>query len=163
MTAWMAAATVTPADDACRRGCRWQAKKRPDLISGHSAASPTVAVPPKAAPRYAAAAKTSTAIVTARKPKPHMPPSEGVTLTHPDRELWPGITKQHLAEYWQAVAEHALPGLAHRPAGDRALPRRHRGASISSRSTAMATLPDGIRTGEAGGRALPRASTTCTA
>ena len=38
-----------------------------------------------------------------------------VELTHPDRELWPGITKQDLAEYWRAVADHALPGIARRP------------------------------------------------
>jgi len=38
-----------------------------------------------------------------------------VELTHPDRPLWPGITKQDLAAYWQAVAPHALPGLVHRP------------------------------------------------
>ncbi len=40
---------------------------------------------------------------------------EGVKLTHPDRELWPGISKRNLAEYWRAVAEHALPEIAHRP------------------------------------------------
>ena len=38
-----------------------------------------------------------------------------VEVTHPDRELWPTITKQDLAEYWLAVADRALPGLAHRP------------------------------------------------
>ena len=69
-------------------------------------------------------------VFTARKPAPRKPgPSKaaapkpvaqdavfaGVKLTHPDRELWPGITKQALAEYWQAVAAHALPGIASRP------------------------------------------------
>ena len=39
----------------------------------------------------------------------------GVELSHADRQLWPGITKRELAEYWQAVAEAALPGLARRP------------------------------------------------
>jgi bifunctional non-homologous end joining protein LigD len=38
-----------------------------------------------------------------------------VTLTHPDRELWPGITKRDLAAYWRSVASHALPGLVRRP------------------------------------------------
>jgi bifunctional non-homologous end joining protein LigD len=38
-----------------------------------------------------------------------------VTLSHPDRQLWPGITKRDLAEYWTKLADHALPGLAHRP------------------------------------------------
>ncbi|MFL5255577.1 MAG: non-homologous end-joining DNA ligase [Rhodopila sp.] len=40
---------------------------------------------------------------------------EGVTLTHPDRPLWPGISKRDLVTYWQTVADRALPGLAHRP------------------------------------------------
>ena len=39
----------------------------------------------------------------------------GVQITHPDRELWPGVTKRMLADYWQAVADVALPGLARRP------------------------------------------------
>ncbi len=38
-----------------------------------------------------------------------------VHLTHPDRQLWPGITKQDLADYWTAVAEAALPEVANRP------------------------------------------------
>jgi bifunctional non-homologous end joining protein LigD len=67
-------------------------------------------------------------VVTARKPGPRKPSAggkarvaeapavvAGVTLTHPDRALWPGITKQALAEYWHAVAGAALPGLAARP------------------------------------------------
>lgn len=41
--------------------------------------------------------------------------SNGIKLTHPDKELWPGITKQDLADYWAAVAETALPAVAHRP------------------------------------------------
>ncbi len=38
-----------------------------------------------------------------------------VKLTHADRALWPGISKQDLARYWEAVADHALPGIAQRP------------------------------------------------
>lgn len=38
-----------------------------------------------------------------------------MTLTHPEKELWPGITKQMLADYWREVAPVALPGLAGRP------------------------------------------------
>jgi bifunctional non-homologous end joining protein LigD len=66
-------------------------------------------------------------VVTARKPAPRKPGGAkprapeapaivaGVKLTHPDRELWPGITKQDLAKYWHAVAGAALPGIAARP------------------------------------------------
>jgi bifunctional non-homologous end joining protein LigD len=41
----------------------------------------------------------------------------GVTLSNPDRIYFPdsGITKRDLAEYYEAVAERALPGLAGRP------------------------------------------------
>ena len=56
-------------------------------------------------------------IVVARAPKRGVKTVGGVTLSHADRQLWPGITKLELAEYWQAVAEAALPGLAHRPLG----------------------------------------------
>ena len=111
---------------------------------------PDLAIPPKAAPRYAAA-KTSTAIVTARKPKPHNTTLEGITITHPDRELWPGITKQHLAEYWQAVAEHALPGLAHRPLAIVRCPEGIAGEHFFQKH-GHGHLPDAIRTGEAGGQ-----------
>ncbi len=38
-----------------------------------------------------------------------------VTLSHPEKELWPGITKRMLAAYWREVAPAALPGLAGRP------------------------------------------------
>jgi bifunctional non-homologous end joining protein LigD len=54
-------------------------------------------------------------IVTARSPKAATERLGGITLTHPDRELWPDITKRDLAEYWRAVADSALPGIAHRP------------------------------------------------
>ena len=54
-------------------------------------------------------------IVTARKPSARAADVDGIRLTHPDRELWPGITKQALADYWSQVAQAALPGIAHRP------------------------------------------------
>jgi bifunctional non-homologous end joining protein LigD len=68
------------------------------------------------APRTPARGSPATRIVTARAPKKEGRSMIGnVTLTHPERELWPGITKRELAEYWQAVAEAALPGIAGRP------------------------------------------------
>jgi bifunctional non-homologous end joining protein LigD len=54
-------------------------------------------------------------IVVAKAPKRAEGVVGNVTLTHPDRPLWPGITKRDLAEYWTKVAAHALPGLARRP------------------------------------------------
>ena len=38
-----------------------------------------------------------------------------VEVASPGRELWPGVTKQDLVQYWHAVQEHALLGLSHRP------------------------------------------------
>jgi bifunctional non-homologous end joining protein LigD len=54
-------------------------------------------------------------IVVAKAPRKSGTVVGSVELTHPDKELWPGITKLDLAEYWQAVAPRALPGLAGRP------------------------------------------------
>lgn len=41
----------------------------------------------------------------------------GVKISHPDRVLWPqeGYTKQQMAEYYAAVADHILPHVAERP------------------------------------------------
>lgn len=36
-------------------------------------------------------------------------------LTHPDKQLWPGITKGDLLAYWQAVAPFAMADVAGRP------------------------------------------------
>jgi bifunctional non-homologous end joining protein LigD len=54
-------------------------------------------------------------IVVARPPKRAEEAMGKVTLTHPERRLWPGITKRDLADYWTTIAEHALPDLARRP------------------------------------------------
>jgi len=44
-------------------------------------------------------------------------PAESVTLTHPDRVLWPdvGLTKEGLAAYHAEIAEHILPHVVDRP------------------------------------------------
>lgn len=63
-------------------------------------------------------------LVSAAAPRPEAParraalpaPSKGPgKLTHPDKPLWPGVTKQDLANYWEVMAEAALPGIAGRP------------------------------------------------
>src|SRR6185369_13735384 len=42
---------------------------------------------------------------------------DGVRISHPDRVIYPDLklTKQDLAEYYAAVAEHVLPHVANRP------------------------------------------------
>lgn len=111
---------------------------------------PGITVAPKPRARHSAAAKITSAIVTARKPKARGVSLEGVTLTHPDREEWPGITKQQLAEYWQAVAEHALPGIAHRPLAIVRCPEGIGGEHFFQKH-GHNSMPDGIREGEAAG------------
>ena len=89
-------------------------------------------VPDPDAKREPFRARRSGIVVTAKPPgrtapvprkasaSPAFPPPSptragAVKLTHPDRELWPGISKQMLADYWAAVAPVALPELAGRP------------------------------------------------
>jgi bifunctional non-homologous end joining protein LigD len=69
-------------------------------------------------------------------------------LTHPDRALWPGITKRDLVAYWQTVADHALPGLAHRPLAILRSPDGVDGEHFFQKHS-HGTLPLGIRDGEA--------------
>lgn len=54
-------------------------------------------------------------IVTAQAPRQVGTDIAGIRISHADRQLWPGVTKQALADYWNAIAEVALPGIAHRP------------------------------------------------
>jgi bifunctional non-homologous end joining protein LigD len=59
------------------------------------------------------------AVASRRKPKPQQASAgtEGPTLTHPDKVLFPelGITKRELAEYYELVAERMLPHVVNRP------------------------------------------------
>jgi bifunctional non-homologous end joining protein LigD len=71
--------------------------------------------------RAAAAAMAGGPLRTAaRRPKSQIaPPHEvaGVTISHPEREVFPGmgITKEGLAEYYRAVGEWILPEIVDRP------------------------------------------------
>ena len=86
--------------------------------------------------------------MTARAPGARTETIEGVTLTHPDRALWPGITKRALVDYWRAVAEHALPGLVHRPLAILRCPEGLDGEQFFQKH-AHGTMPSGIREGAA--------------
>jgi bifunctional non-homologous end joining protein LigD len=72
-------------------------------------------------------------------------------LSHPDRELWPGITKQRLAEYWQRIAPRALPEIAHRPLALLRCPEGIAGTRFFQKHAGRG-LPAGIRAGEAEGQ-----------
>ena len=107
-------------------------------------------VKPRQAPGNATIAKPPRRVVIARAPKQRSTTIGGIALTHPDRELWPGITKQELAEYWLAVAEHALPGLAHRPLAVLRCPSGIAGEHFFQKH-GHGGMPSVIRDGTAGG------------
>jgi len=75
---------------------------------------PTIAPKPKSGPKAShKAAITTVAAKTAARSTPPTPPR----LTRPDKILDPesGLTKQQLADYYAAIAEHILPFIADRP------------------------------------------------
>jgi bifunctional non-homologous end joining protein LigD len=105
---------------------------------------PVIAVPPLRKPAM------SSKVVTTSTPKRRGVSIAGVAMTHPERELWPGVTKQQLAEYWVAVAEHALPGLARRPLAIVRCPEGIEGQHFFQKHT-HGTMPKEIRDGEVEG------------
>jgi bifunctional non-homologous end joining protein LigD len=114
---------------------------------------PIIAVPPRRSTggptsARAAAARTSSSIVTAKAQKARNEVIEGITLTHPDRELWPGISKRDLVTYWQDVADHALPGLAKRPLAIVRCPEGVDGEHFFQKH-GHGTMPQGVRDGVA--------------
>jgi bifunctional non-homologous end joining protein LigD len=102
---------------------------------------PVVAVPPR----------RGSAIVSARAPERRGVSVGGIALTHPDRELWPGITKRELAEYWNAVAGQALGGLVRRPLAVVRCPEGIGGEHFFQKH-GRGALPAAIRQGETGGQ-----------
>jgi bifunctional non-homologous end joining protein LigD len=105
------------------------------------------AVPPKRDPTQpAAVTRTGSVIVTAKAPRARTETIEGITLTHPDRALWPGITKLDLVKYWQTVADHALPGIAHRPLAVLRCPEGLEGEQFFQKH-AHGVMPTGVRDG----------------
>jgi bifunctional non-homologous end joining protein LigD len=109
---------------------------------------PVMMVPSKSAAEPVPAPERRSRIVTARAPKTRTETIEGVTLTHPERDLWPGISKRDLAAYWQAVADWALPGLVHRPLAILRCPEGIEGEHFFQKH-AHGAMPPGVREGSA--------------
>ena len=128
------AAAAEPEPNAVKSGSVKSGPGKPE--AGKSAAAPRT-------PR-----RTGSAIVTAKAPRARTETIEGVTLTHPDRALWPGITKRDLVEYWQTVADHALPGLAHRPLAIVRCPEGIDGEHFFQKH-GHGAMPPGVRDGSA--------------
>jgi len=99
------------------------------------------------------AAKTTSASRSARGAA--MPASQSdsehatVRLTHPDKVLDPesGLTKQQLADYYWAIAEHMLPHIANRPLSLVRCPEGSTGPCFFQKHTNH-MLPPGIETVE---------------
>jgi bifunctional non-homologous end joining protein LigD len=132
-----------PADPTAER--KAVSPRQPPGTAAEAKRGPVVAVPPRQ--------RKGGSIVTARAPKRRGVTVGGIELTHPDRELWPdtGITKRDLAEYWLAIAEHALPGLARRPLAVVRCPEGIAGEHFFQKH-GHGALPSAIRTGEASGQ-----------
>ena len=82
---------------------------------GWHGAVPPIRPPATPAPSATIGPLRSGSIVHARRPQKASFAVAGIEITHPERELWPGVTKRALAVYWLAVADVALRGLAWRP------------------------------------------------
>ncbi len=113
---------------------------RQDAATGHQRRPPVAGLPVIPPPRA----------VIARPPRRAVIRVAGVEITHPDRELWPGITKRALAEYWLAIASAALPGLARRPLAIVRCPDGIAGEHFFQKR-GHGTLPGPVRDGTAGG------------
>ena len=107
---------------------------------------PSAIAVPLAAP---GSTRAGSRIVTAKAPGTRGETYEGITLTHPDRELWPGVTKRDLVGYWRTVADQALPGIAARPLAIVRCPSGINGEHFFQKHT-MPSMPEGLWEGSAG-------------
>jgi bifunctional non-homologous end joining protein LigD len=87
-------------------------------------------------------------IVTAKGSHMRNEEIEGIVLTHPQRALWPGISKHDLVEYWRTVAPYALEGLVKRPLAIVRCPEGVDGEHFFQKH-AHGKMPAGIREGSA--------------
>jgi bifunctional non-homologous end joining protein LigD len=95
-------------------------------------------------------ARSKAVVKTAEAPATRTDRLEGVRLTHPERALWPGISKRDLADYWIAVADHALPEIAGRPLALLRCPEGIDGEHFFQKH-GRPGFPTQIRTGESNG------------
>jgi bifunctional non-homologous end joining protein LigD len=76
----------------------------------------------------------------------------GITLTHPDRVLWPkqGVTKRDLAEFYAGIADRILPHVVNRPLTLVRCPSGSDGACFVQKHP-WAGLPKAVRRVRSGG------------
>ena len=128
--------------EAARAPFAPQARRRSRIVTASPPSPPTQTA---SGGQRDAAVRPRRGIVVAQGAETARSRSASVTLTHPDRELWPGITKRDLAEYWLAVADQALPEIAATGRSRWCAVPRASTASTSSRSTAKPGFPQDLR------------------
>ncbi len=138
-----------PAPEVVRDLADPEAVRKPLHRASTAAPGRKFAIPPRQETQ-AVPNKQGARIVVAKAPQRKAETIDGVGLTHPDRELWPGITKRDLAEYWQALAAHALPEIAKRPLAVVRCPDDINGEKFFQKNT-HGVMPAPIRDGKAGG------------
>jgi bifunctional non-homologous end joining protein LigD len=120
--------------------------KRPtDVKRDRPARTEAAPAPPPAPP------PRSSKVVVTHAPKHAGTDIAGVHISHADREIWPGFSKLALAEYWQAMAEIALPGIARRPLAILRCPEGIDGEQFFQKHRG-GFMPEPIREGSAEGQ-----------
>lgn len=112
-------ARKTPPLDVPRAAARDVQWLRPELVAEVAFAEFTGERVVRHASFIGLRADKAAGAVTREQPAPAPParPASGITLTSPDRVVFPGdgITKRQLAEYYDCIAPLLLPALARRP------------------------------------------------
>ncbi len=126
-------------------------------------ATAAVAGRPTREPPVAADTLRRPTIVVARPPAKARSLVGDVELTHPDRSLWPGISKQDLAADWLAVAPRAVAGLSRRPLSIVRCPDGVGGKQHFYQKSGHGYMPSQIREGQADGQPYLSPSTIRTA
>ena len=99
----------------------------------HGAIPPLRALRPTAEPLV-----SRSAVVTAQAPKKATVVVEGVQLTHPDRQLWPGVSKRDLVDIGRRYPRSPCRGSPSARSPSCAAPTASMAKSNSSRRTGMA-------------------------
>lgn len=118
--------------------------------SSPDARDPKAVEQPRAAPVQEGSRRPT--IVVARAPLKARTSVGHVELTHPDRQLWPGISKRDLAMYWLSVAPLALPDLVKRPLSIVRCPGGVEGKQQFYQKSGHGYMPPQIREGRGGGQ-----------
>lgn len=125
-------------DKPPRQVVREEAHSTSALLQAPAQPTETSSRSPRSHGRRRFAAKARVNLETSRSTK-----IAGVTLTHPDRVLFPsiGVTKLELARYYEGVAEWILPHLKNRPLSLVRCPEGHEGGCFYQKHVTEQVAP----------------------